>query len=186
MKKFFGILAIALVFSTSTYAQNAAGSGSGTVSQPSPMIDSVAFVGTTPFGAYNYNSYPVTNGGKDTVRFARQLWLGTRVSQTYPIASIHITIHKDSTGTINAAKAYLEASDDGINWVRQLDTLSCTNITTNFHDWVLPNPTAQGVTGTGNYVNYKYAYLPYLYYRVLFVGVSTSKADVKAYFVGRR
>ena len=90
MKKFLGIFAIALCFS-SIPAQNPAGSGSGTVSQPSPMIDSVAFVGTTPFGAYNYNSYPVTNGGKDTVRFARQIWLGTRVSQTYPIASLFIS-----------------------------------------------------------------------------------------------
>ena len=182
MKKIFGTLAI-LFLGLLANAQN------GNVTQPYSMIDSVAFVGTTPYGAYNYLAYPVTNNGKDTVRFARLFWLGIRVSQTTPVASIHITIHKDSSGTINAAKAYLDGSDDGINWSRLPDTVTCTNITTNFHDWVLPNAYSNNSTRaltSSQYGIYAYQYLPYLYYRVIFLGVSTSKADLKAWFVPRR
>lgn len=183
MKKILSVLAI-LTFSVGVFAQNSASNLGGVVNQPYPMIDSLTFVGTTPYGAYNYTSYST----KDTVRFARQLWLGTRISQTTPVGSFHVTIHKDSSGTINAAKAYLEGSDDGINWYRYNDTLSCTNITTNFHDWVLPTPnkSAGGGATTSDYKDNTYAFLPLLYYRVLFVGVSTSKADVKAYFIPRR
>lgn len=182
MKKFFAILAI----SSMSLLGNAQ---SGVVTQPYSMIDSNAFVGTTPYGNYNYLNYPTTGGGKDTVWFARNKFLAIRVSASTPVAAIQVTVHKDSSGTINAAIVKLQASNDGINWVTLPDTLTCTNITTNVHTWVLPNPWKLGTTAqlsTSGYAYYPYIYLPYLYYAVRFTGVSTSKADIKAYYIPRK
>ena len=107
------------------------------------------------------------------------------MSNSQAVGSFGLYIHKDSTGTINACKAYLEASNDGINWVRQNDTMSTTNITNNYHTWVLPNPLPAQTGSTSAYQDYKYEFMPYLYYEIIFVGVATSKADIHAFFVPR-
>lgn len=199
MKKFLLIFAIAALFTATAEKAHA----QTQVVQPFSMLDSTLF-STIPYKAkptvqYYYmvqdslcyaNKWSYTNyfndAAHDTVRFLRQRRLMIYVANSAPVGSITVIVHKDSTGTINAAKVYLEASNDGINWVRQNDTMTCTNIATNSHTWVLPNPIATtDVITTSNYNDYKYEFLPYLYYEIIYVGVSTSKADIHAFFVPR-
>lgn len=135
---------------------------------------------------YKYTNYPV---GKqiDTVRFARQRSLMIQVTASTPVGAFTLIVHKDSTGTINAAKAYLEGSNDGINFYRLNDTMTCTNQSVNSHTWILPIPNhvAGAATSTSSYKDSPTAFLPFLYYHILFVGVATSKADIKAFYVPR-
>jgi len=196
MKKILSIAIMLVGLFLAAKAQNTA------VTQPYALLDSTCFavkpyVTSTNFGYMQRDSFAIKNGytftnyplGKqvDTVRFARQRSLMIQVSATTPVGSFQLIVHKDSTGTINAAKAYLEGSNDGINFYRLNDTMTCTNVSVNTHTWVLPipNKAVGGGTTTASYKDAPYEFLPYLYYHILFVGVATSKADIKAFYVPR-
>lgn len=196
MKKLFSILVIGFTLAFSTQKAEAQ---STSVSQPFAMLDSACFAFKPYYNSknlfymqrdsfaiangYTYLNYPV----KDTVRFARQRSLMIQVSNTQPVGSFELIVHKDSTGTVNACKAYLEGSNDGSNFTRLNDTLTCTNITTNSHIWVLPSPNKAVGSGatTSAYKDNPYESMPFLYYHILFVGVATGKVDLNAFFVPR-
>ena len=201
MKRIGLIITIGLTLAISAITPNKAKAQSSAVKYPFALVDSAMYAlkpyyNSVSQGYMQPDSAMLTNGYSiynypvwDTVRFARQRSLLIMINNTQPLASIQLNIHKYSTGTVNACKAYLEGSDDGVNWVRLNDTLTTTNVTMTSHIWIVPSPispgTTSGTTSSTNYNDFKYEAMPYLYYHVLFVGVSTSKVDLKAFCVPR-
>lgn len=202
MKRFLSILAIGAMLTSLSF--NKAEAQSTSVTQPFALLDSSLF-SLKPYIAqpstYRYymvkDSLAIAQGwtslnyyndaARDTVRFARTRGLMIQIINTAPVGSFQMIVHKDSTGTINAAKVYLQASNDGVTWTTLNDTMSCTNITVNSHMWVLPSPNKAvgGGTSTSDYKDNPYEALPYLFYRLWYVGVATAKADIHAFFIPR-